>query len=136
MQSDKTYDLFISHAWDSEVDYYGLIDLLGEESSLDWRNQSVPRSAPVLASDLAGIREALARRIYQSDAVLVVSDRNIDRSKWISYELNVARELHIPIIGIEPWRVVSASMELQGAAITMVSWKADSIAQSIKSLAA
>ena len=136
MTSDKTFDLFISHAWDCDVDYYGLVELLEGESSLDWRNQSVPRSAPVLALDLIGIQKALARRIYHADAVLVVSGKHLDKSKWVRYELNVAQQLGKPIIGIEPRRTVPASAEVRGTATTMVDWTTDSITQTIKTLAA
>lgn len=136
MPSSKTYSLFISHSWDSDVDYYGLIELLERESSLDWRNRSVPRSEPVLASDLSGIRSALARRIYQADAVLVVSGRHLDKSKWVRFELNIAREFGKPIIGIRPWKPAPASAEVGDAATKIVDWTADSIAQTIRTLAA
>ena len=135
MTSDKTFDLFISHAWDCDVDYYGLVELLEGESSLDWRNQSVPRSAPVLAPDLIGIREALAHRIYQADVVLVVSGKRLNSSTWIQHELNVARELDKPIIRIEPWGALPAWTECGGTPMTMAAWTSDSIAQTIKTLA-
>ena len=136
MQSGKKYDLFISHSWDYDRNYYGLIELLEGEASLDWYNRSVPRSAPVLASDLAGIRSALARRIYQADAVLVVSDQHLDKSEWVRFELNTARELGTPIIGIQPWKPAPASVEVGDTATRIVGWTADTIAQTIKVLAA
>ena len=136
MLSDKTFGVFISHFWDCEADYYGLLELLGRESSFDWRNHSVPRSEPVLARDLAGIRQALAHRIYLADVVLVVSGKHLKGSTWIQHELNVARELARPIIGIESWRPVPEGTEDWDVPVTMVAWTPDSIVQTIKNLAA
>ncbi len=136
MPSDKTYNLFISHVWDSDVDYCRLVELLSRESSLDWCDRSVPRSAPVLAPDLIGIREALAHRIYQSDVVLVMSAGHLDKSKWVRYELDVARELNKPIVGIAPRRAVTGASEVKDTATTIVEWTSDSIAQTIKAVAA
>lgn len=136
MPMNNTFNLFISHAWDYDDDYSKLIELLETQSSLDWRDQSVPRSSPVLAPDLIGIREALAQRIYQADAVLVVSGIHHYSSKWVQYELNVARELGKPVIGIQRWIPVPASAGVGDTATTIVDWTADSIAQTIWSLAA
>jgi len=132
MQFGKSYDLFISHSWDYDGDYHGLIELLERESSLDWHNCSAPRSAPVVALDLAGIRSALARRIYRSDAILVVLGRHLDESKWVRYELSVAREYGRPIIGIKPPKPIPASADIGEVATTMADWTSDSIAQAIK----
>ncbi|MYC29423.1 MAG: hypothetical protein F4X65_04950 [Chloroflexi bacterium] len=136
MSMNNTYNLFISHAWDYADDYSKLIELLDTQSSLDWRDQSVPRSSPVLAPDLIGIREALARRIFQVDAVLVVSGIHHYSSKWVQYELYAAREYGKPVIGIEPRRPAAASAEVVDAATTIVEWKADSIARTIRYLVA
>ena len=95
----------------------------------------MPRSAPVIARGLLGIQEALARRIYQADAVLVISGKNLNSSRWVRYELNVARELDKPIIGVEPGGTVASSMEVRRVATTMAAWTADSIEQNIKTLA-
>ena len=136
MLMNNTYNLFISHAWDYADDYSKLVELLERQSSLDWRDQSVPRSSPVLAPDLFGIREALARRIYQADAVLFVSGMHHFSSKWVQYELNIAREYGIPIIGIQPPRGLPAPEDIGEAAATMAPWSADSIAQAIQTHAA
>ena len=132
MFSNNTYDLFISHAWDYGQDYYGLLGLLERQSLLDWRDRSVPRSAPVLASDSLGIREALARRIYQADVVLVVSSMHLLTSKWVQYELRVAREFGKPIIGIKPREPISVSEDIGKVALGVAHWTSDSIAQAIK----
>ena len=44
----KTYDLFISHAWKYNEDYYRLVDMLNNAPNFKWRNYSVPEHDPVL----------------------------------------------------------------------------------------
>lgn len=132
MFSNNTYDLFISHAWDYGEDYHRLIELLERQSSLDWRDRSVPRSAPVLASDSLGIREALAQRIYQANGVLLVAGMHLLTSKWVQYELRVATEFGKPIIGIKPPEPILESANIGEAATTMADWTTDSIAQAIR----
>ena len=78
----------------------------------------------------------MARRIYQVDAVLVVSGRHLDKSNWVRFELNIAREFGKPIIGIRPWNPAPASAEVGDAATKIADWTADSIAQMIRTVAA
>ena len=134
MPPSKTYDLFISHAWQYGDDYYKLVQLLGNGSPLSWRDQSVPRCAPLIAKDYWGIQEALALRIFRADAVLAVSRKYLDKSRWVQYELSVARAYGKPIIGIQPWRDAPVSREVRSAATSMVDWAADSIAHAVKTL--
>jgi hypothetical protein len=34
----NTYDLFISHAWDYNAEYYRLVDMLNNAPNFKWRN--------------------------------------------------------------------------------------------------
>ena len=44
----KMYDLFLSHAWRYNDDYYKLEKMLKEASLFKWRNYSVPKHDPLI----------------------------------------------------------------------------------------
>lgn len=48
----KIYDLFISHAWTYNYDYYKLVDILRKAPCFYFRNYSVPKAEDILSSDL------------------------------------------------------------------------------------
>ncbi len=45
---NKTYNIFISHAWRYSEDYYRLVEMLNNAPYFKWRNYSVPQHDPVL----------------------------------------------------------------------------------------
>lgn len=54
----RTYNLFISHAWQYNDDYYTVVNWLSQ-SSLDYRNYSVPQHDPLDVRTNAGLENAL-----------------------------------------------------------------------------
>lgn len=131
----KTYDLFVSHAWKYDDDYYRLTGLLHKANYFRWRNYSVPQHDPLDANNARRLCESLKRQIAPTNAVLIISGMYVKHRDWIQYEIKVAQSYSKPIIGIEPWGSRRVPTEVQTAAATMVGWRTDSIVKAIRTYA-
>lgn len=54
--------------------------------------------------------------------------------EWIQTEIDIARELGKPIIGIELWGHERTPLEVQNAARKMVGWSSDSIVEAVRAV--
>ena len=128
----KTYDLFISHAWRYDDDYYRFVGLLNNANYFKWRNYSVPQHDPLDVNNNRRLAESLKQQIRPVNAVFIISGMYVNHRDWIKYEIEVAQSYNKPIIGIEPWGSQRIPTEVQSAAITMVGWRTDSIVTAIR----
>lgn len=101
------YRLFISHAWRYGEDYDRLCNLLNKAPSFSWLNWSAPEDKPaipdwmVVPNDI--VLQEIAKKIGMADCVLVIAGMYANHSSWIQAEMNLARNLGKPLIGIKPW---------------------------------
>lgn len=107
MSELKTYDIFISHAWRYNDDYYRLVNILNGAPNFKWRNYSVPQHDPVLnpddPSDEKTLFIELEQQIKPVNCVLILCGMYVTYSKWIQKEIEIALSYKKPIIGIKPW---------------------------------
>jgi hypothetical protein len=125
----RTYNLFISHAWDYNEDYYRLIELLNAAPNFEWKNLSVPEHDPLptdrLQYDLRG-------QMRDAHAFLILGGMYVAHSDWIDFEISFARRIGRPIIGIRPWGSERIPAAIQNAATEIVGWNTDSIVSAIR----
>lgn len=131
MPALKTYDLFISHAWTYNDEYYRLIQLLDDAPSFHYRNYSVPEHDPLGTRTNHQLREALGRQIRPVNCVLVLAGMYANYRDWMKAEIEIAQGFDKPIIGLRPWGQQRIPLEVQNAA-HMVSWNTASIVQAIR----
>ena len=132
MPNLKTYDLFISHAWTYDVDYYRLVQFLDSAKWFTYRNYSVPQHDPLDAFNTTRLEAALDRQIRPVNIVLIVSGMYVNYREWIQYEIQVAQHYKKPIIGIRPWGSQRIPAAVQTAAMEMVGWNTNSIVGAIR----
>lgn len=136
MPSLKTYDLFISHAWRYNDDYYKLVNMLNNASNFKWRNYSVPEHDPVLdpddENDKKKLKKELDEQIRPVNCVLIISGMYAAYSYWIQQEIEIAQKYNKPIVGIKPWGQERIPSAVQEAANVMVGWNTDSIVNAIR----
>jgi hypothetical protein len=132
----KTYDLFISHAWRYNEEYYRLVDILKAAPYFYWRNYSVPEHDPKVDPDSDfGKRTLLIgldNQIKPVNCVLILAGMYVTYSYWINKEIELSQKHYKPIIGIKPWGQINVPKVVQDAAIEMVSWNTDSIVSAIR----
>ena len=130
MPALRKYKIFISHAWDYNDDYYRCEQFLNEAPNFEWINLSVPKHDPILNSEQLTAR--LHDQMRPANVFLILSGMYVAHSDWILYEINFARRIGRPIIGIKPWGNVAMPVAVQNGADEIVGWSSSSIVDAIR----
>jgi len=128
----RTYNLFISHAWDYRDEYHRLVNLLDAAPNFRWKDYSVPEHDPLGARSTRGLRAGLQRQLQLVHAVLAISGVYASHSDWMREELGLADGFGKPIIAIAPRGNQRLSGVAQDAAVEIVKWNTDSIVDAIR----
>lgn len=132
MPALRTYNIFISHAWDYRSEYHRLKSLLDSARNFSWKNFSVPAHDPLEAASRGRLLTGLQRHIRPVHVVLVISGVYASHRDWIKTELELASDFDKPIIAVAPWGSDRISATAQGFAIEVVNWNTDSIVAAIR----
>lgn len=132
----KTYSLFISHSWAYRDTYYRLIEMLNSHPYFKYRNLSVPFDSPIHnARNETQLYSAIYNQIKPCSLVLVFGGVYSTYSKWINYEINIAKnefEYEKPIVAIMPRSQFNMSRVVEDAADEIVYWNTKSIIDAIR----
>lgn len=128
----KIYNLFISHAWDYNSDYYNLVDLLSNYPYFNFKNYSVPQHDALNTKTNWELEEALNRQIAPTYVVLIIAGMYYNNRKWIQKEIEIAKAKGKPIIVIRPRGAERMPSELISDDYIRVNWNSSSIVQAIR----
>lgn len=94
MPSLKTYDLFLSHAWKYNEDYYRLEEMLKDANLFKWRNYSVPIHDPLINPNhpvgKVKLTHLLNKQLKPVNCVLIIGGMYAAHSEWILKEIEIA----------------------------------------------
>lgn len=130
MPALRAYKLFISHAWRYNEDYYRLEAFLNAAPYFTWQNLSVPQHDPI--QDVTQLEYELNNQMRPANAFLILAGMYVAHSDWIQYEINFARRIGRPIIGIRPWAAQVLPQAVLNAATEIVGWNTASIVDAIR----
>lgn len=137
MYIEKLHHIFISHAWKYGAEYDRLVNLLDSAVDFTYRNYSAPKDNPLKNLDSTSskneieVANAIVRKIRPVGCVLVISGMYTAYSKWMKFEIDVAKSMGKPIIGIEPWGSEKTPLAVSRAANEIVKWNTNSIVSAI-----
>ena len=136
MPALKTYDLFISHAWNYNADYYKLESFLNKAPLFKWRNYSVPEHDPLIDPKSNTGRGKLLKmldiQLRPSNCVLILGGMYASYSDWINKEIELAIKYNKPIVAIYPWGQQRMPNIIQESADEIVGWNTNSIVNAIR----
>ncbi len=136
MPNLRNYDLFISHAWAYNDEYYRLINLLNETPYFQYRNYSVPTHDPLVDPGThigqQRLADMLDAQIRPVQCVLVIAGMYAAHRYWIDKEVTFAQMYKKPIIGLIPRGQERVPLSVQTAAIEMANWNSSSIVSAIR----
>jgi MTH538 TIR-like domain (DUF1863) len=134
----RNYDIFVSHAWRYNDEYYRLINLLNAALFFQYRNYSVPTHDPVIESGSivgqAKLANLLDAQIRPVQCVLVIAGMYAAHRYWMDKEIAIAQMYNKPIIGIIPWGQMRVPISVQASAHEMVGWNTNSIVAAVRRL--
>jgi hypothetical protein len=137
----RIYKLFISHAWNYDDEYKGVVRLLELEVSFTWMDLSVPIENPlplhpILRKSHRNILRQLEAKIQEADCLLVLAAMYFNHSGWIQSEIEIARDYNKPIIAVRPQgqERMPEALNLIGVS-ELVGWNKSSIISAIRKYA-
>lgn len=126
------YNLFISHAWKYNYDYYNLVNMLNEAPDFSWKNYSVPQHDGLDTKTNGELEDALHRKIKPCSCVLIIAGMYCNYREWIQREIKIANKYGKPIIVIRPRGQERMPNELTSNSYHQVNWNTNSIVSAIR----
>ena len=119
--------VFVTHSFSDHVDYHRVFEYLEAASNFFYVNCSAPDSVPATGGKEA-LKEELRNQIKSAEVVLVLSSLYAEHRDWITYQLDAAQALDLPIIALEPFGGVGQiPAEIAKRAAETVGWNERSI---------
>lgn len=128
MPTLRTYRVFISHAWDYSEDYYRIVEFLNDAPNFRWENLSVPTHDPISGN----LEYELRNQMRDADVFLIIAGMYAAHSAWIDFELNFARRIGRPVIGIQKWGAERIPVAIQNAAVAIAGWSTVGVVGAIR----
>ena len=135
MPTLRNYHIMISHSWDYNMHYETVSRWLNEANNFTWSNYSVPLSNPLDANGKRELKEKLRNRISKCSCIIVLSGMYVSYSEWIDYEIDTAKALDKPIIGVKPWGQERVPAKVQKESTALVGWNSSSIVKAVRDYA-
>lgn len=121
------YRLFISHAWRYSDGYRRAVQFLNDSSNFNWINYSVPIDKKFNIMSNHELEDELRGQIRPVQCVVVLAGMYAAHSNWIKFEMDFAKSLGKPILGIVPWGAERTPLSVTLAVHKMVNWNSASI---------
>ena len=128
----KRYRLFASHAWHRSDDYLRIFEFLDNANNFIYANHSVPMDNAFDGLSHSQLEEQIRNQIRPVQCVIILSGIYVSYSSWIQFEIDFAKSLSKPIIGIRPWGSERMPTAVQQAANIIVGWNTNSIVDAIR----
>lgn len=126
------YRLFLSHAWRYSEGYKRINNFINNSPNFIWTNYSVPESKAFQGLNGAQLGEQLKSQIRPVQCVIILAGMYVNHSAWIQYEIDFAKSIGKPILGVVPWGAERTPLAVQNAASEMVNWNSASIVAAIR----
>lgn len=128
----RTYNVFISHAWDYTESVTSLRNLLNNRGYFNVEYSDVGRDQPINSFNTNYIKRKLREKIQGADVVIGMAGMYASYSDWMKWELDTARDNGIPIIGVIPRGATRLSKIVTDRSIYDVGWNTESIVAAIR----
>lgn len=132
MPALRPYNLFISHVWAHNEEYYSVVNRLNAAPNFQWHNLSVPQHDPLHFGNTEHLAKLLRDQMRPAHAFIILGGMYAAHSGWIEFEVDFARRIGRPIIGVMPWGNERMPRIVQDNATTIVGWQAGSIVQAVR----
>jgi len=128
----RTYRLCVSHAWAYNDDYYRLVRMLDDAAMFTWHNLSVPEHSPLITRDADRLAAELRNQMRTANAFLILAGMYVAHSAWIEFEIDFARRIGRPVIGVRPWGSERVPAAVEDAAVEIVGWNTASTVGAVR----
>ena len=128
----KDYKILISHSWAHSTDLQGLQKLLSSRGYFNVEFTEASKDVPINSTNATYIKARLKAKIQSSDIVLALAGIYASHSDWMPWELDTAKAIGVPIIGVIPSGQEKISREVYSRSVVDVRWNTESIVEAIR----
>ena len=128
------YRIFISHAWRYSESYERVCNLLTAAPNFSYYNYSIPVSKAFDTMTDQALKEQLREQIRPVSVAMILGGMYVAHSEWIQFEIDYAKSIAKPILGVIPWGAVRMPQAVQVAANEIVNWSTLSIVEAVRQL--
>lgn len=111
---------------------FELLPFINAAPNFSWSNFSVPETKAFGLMGRSRLEEQLREQIRPSQCVVILGGMYVSHSDWIQFEIDYARTLNKPILGVVPWGAQRTPLALSAVANEMVNWNSSSIVSAIR----
>ncbi len=126
--------LFISHSWSYSEPYNSMVNLLNNRLFFTWVNYSVPETKAFGHMAKYKMKEELREQIRPVNCVIIIGGMWANYSDWIQFELEFAKSINKPILGVRPRGAIQMPAAITLEADKIVNWNSDSIVAGIREI--
>jgi len=128
----KTHRIFISHSWDYNTQYNTVEKWLNDEPYFNWTNYSIPIEKALDEMAKRDLKQKITNKINQVNCVIILAGMYTAHSEWIDFEIEEAKRLSKPIVGVKPWGNERMPSKVQSCADEIVNWQSASVLAAVK----
>lgn len=132
MPNLRNYHILISHSWSYSNEYDTICSWLNQSNNFLWSDYSVCCNRPLETNTDKELKEKLTNRIANCSCIIVISGMYANYSKWIDFEIDTAKSMGKPIIGIKPWGQERIPMKIQDNSIELIGWNSASVINAVR----
>ncbi len=126
----KTHRIYVSHSHQVDGTTFNRLEaMLLNRKNFKFRDNSIRNTQRLPA---ANPKLSIARRIKESDVVIVLCRPKIGSSNFIDFELSTAQKAGIPVVGIWPPGITKVSSPARKYTKTIVDWDEERIIEAIR----
>ena len=128
------YNIFISHSWDHLDDLNSLRRLLNNRGYFNVSFEEFTPENPINSCNIEYMKRRIRERILNSDVVIGMAGGYASHSEWMKWELETAKSMGKPVLGVVPWGQLNVSQVVRNNAKDIVRWNTESIVEAIRRL--
>lgn len=111
-----------------------MVQLLNNRPYFDWSNYSVPETKAFGLMSDTRMKNELRDQIRPVHCVIIIGGMWTSYSGWIQFEMDFARSIGKPILGVRPRSAKVMPTAVADIANKVVNWNADSIVAGIREI--
>ena len=132
MSEKNPIRVFVTHAFAEHDDYHRVFEYLEAASNFFYVNCGDPSHMPA-GGGKEGLKEAFREQIKASEAVIVLSSLYLENRDWVTYQMDVAQAMDLPLIVLEPFGGLGKIPEdVAKRAAEVVGWNERSIVDAVR----
>jgi len=132
MSAKNPIRIYVTHTFSSHPDYHRVFEYLESIDNFFYRNCSVPDHPPASGGKEA-LKEEYRTQLKQAEVVLVLSSMYRENEYWVTYQMDAAQAINLPLIALVPFGVTAKTPEeITKRAAEVVEWNERLIADAVR----